>query len=207
MGNFVDPFMKSHWDQRYAGDIYAYGKEPNYFFRLFINSLPPGKILLPGEGEGRNAVYAAGKGWHVFALDQSTEGQRKAMNLAREKGVEIRYDIGDLANIDYPESSFDVVSLIFVHLPPEIRQDVHAKLISMLRPGGIFHMVAFKPEQLQHQTGGPRDLRLLYDEALLRQDLSALIDLRFFHIDSFFEEGPHHLGRFQAIEVQGKAAV
>ncbi len=48
--------------------------------------------------------------------------KKKAMNLAREKGVEIRYDIGDLANIDYPESSFDVVSLIFVHLPPEIRQ-------------------------------------------------------------------------------------
>ncbi len=54
------------WDIRYSDSEYAYGTEPNVYFKSFIDTHSSGKILLPGEGEGRNAVYAAVKGWEVF---------------------------------------------------------------------------------------------------------------------------------------------
>ena len=53
--------MKDFWNDRYGRAEYAYGKNPNVFFKEQLDLLPPGKILLPAEGEGRNAVYAAEK--------------------------------------------------------------------------------------------------------------------------------------------------
>ena len=65
MNNFDSKF----WDERFAAEEYIYGTEPNKFFREQLDKLPPGKILLLGEGEGRNAVYAAKSGWLVHAVD------------------------------------------------------------------------------------------------------------------------------------------
>ena len=69
--NYNDKDMKEFWDSRYREKEYAYGIEPNEFFKEFIDNNNPGKILLPGEGEGRNAVYSASKGWQVDAFDYS----------------------------------------------------------------------------------------------------------------------------------------
>ena len=55
--------MKEFWNERYSQEAYAYGTEPNAFFKSRIDQLSPGKLLLPAEGEGRNAVYAATKGF------------------------------------------------------------------------------------------------------------------------------------------------
>ena len=65
--------MKEFWNQRYSDSEYAYGKKPNRFFKREIDRLNPGSLFLPGEGEGRNAVYAATKGWNGHALDSSSE--------------------------------------------------------------------------------------------------------------------------------------
>lgn len=195
--------MKEHWDQRYNSEAYVYGTEPNLHFKAFIDKLRPGKILLPGEGEGRNAVYAASKGWEVTAMDQSHQACRKALLLAERNDLTIDYHVSDILAFDPPMKDFDVVSLVFVHLPPDIRQKIHRQLIQMLKPGGLFHMVAFSPEQLQYQSGGPKDLALLYDEDILRSDLQPLQDLQCVEIDGYFEEGAFHHGRYQAIEVIG----
>ncbi|HBQ61731.1 MAG TPA: SAM-dependent methyltransferase, partial [Balneolaceae bacterium] len=56
--------------------------------------------VLPADGEGRNAVHAAQKGWDVTAVDYSDSGKEKALKLASEKGVEINYDLSDLAEYD-----------------------------------------------------------------------------------------------------------
>ena len=64
--------MKTFWDARYSSKEFVYGKEPNDFFASELNKLNPGKMLLPGEGEGRNAAYAASQGWSVDAFDKET---------------------------------------------------------------------------------------------------------------------------------------
>jgi SAM-dependent methyltransferase len=196
--------MKSFWDQRYSSREYVYGTEPNTRFRRMIDALPAGRILLPGEGEGRNAVYAAAKGWEVVALDQSSEGRCKALNLAKEKNVILEYRVEDLDTAVLPPSSFDLVSLVFVHLPPDIRPGVHSRLIQSLRPGGIFHMLAFRPAQLEMGTGGPRAPELLYSRALLEKEFASLRDLQFELIEEHFEEGSYHQGLYKGIEMTGK---
>lgn len=87
--------MKAFWNQRYDEPEYAYGTQPNLFFKDQLDQLTPGKLLMPAEGEGRNAVYAAGKGWEVTAFDSSSSGQKKALRLAQEKKVTLNYLVAD----------------------------------------------------------------------------------------------------------------
>ena len=66
------------WDNRYATDDFVYGTEPNDFLRHCANYIPDGPVLCLGEGEGRNAVFLAGRGHAVTAMDQSSVGLHKA---------------------------------------------------------------------------------------------------------------------------------
>jgi SAM-dependent methyltransferase len=63
--------MKEHWDQRYAESKYIYGTAANLFFEEQLARFKPASILLPGDGEGRNAAHAARQGWKVDAFDYS----------------------------------------------------------------------------------------------------------------------------------------
>lgn len=76
--------MQDFWNERYNREEYVYGEAPNEYFRQQLQTLTPGSILMPLEGEGRNGVYAAGLGWQVDAFDMSTEGKRKALQLAKK---------------------------------------------------------------------------------------------------------------------------
>ena len=86
------------WNKRYKAEVSAYGTKPNVFFKQEIDKLTPGKLLLPCEGEGRNAVYAAVKGWEVSAFDQSVEGMKKAIISAKQSHVEIDSLVVDMVN-------------------------------------------------------------------------------------------------------------
>ena len=91
------PFQTSRfWNDRYAQPEFAYGTEPNQFFADQLAQLTPGTLLLPAEGEGRNAVFAAQHGWTVDAFDFSEAAQTKARQLAANRGISISYTLGDL---------------------------------------------------------------------------------------------------------------
>ncbi len=74
--------MTEFWESRYGNDEYGYGKTPNLFFKNIIDELEPGELFLPGDREGRNAVYAAELGWEVETMDLATTGGEKAFLLA-----------------------------------------------------------------------------------------------------------------------------
>ncbi len=105
--------MNDFWNERYATLEYAYGTEPNQFYKEQLAMLATGKILFPAEGEGRNAVYAATQGWQVTAFDPSIEGKRKAEQLASENGVSIDYQIDNYEFVDFSPELFDCIVLIF----------------------------------------------------------------------------------------------
>ena len=84
--------------------------------------MDPGKILLPAEGEGRNAVFAASIGWNVTAFDISDAGKEKAERLADKYGVNIQYMIGDVKDLVFEVESFDAIGLVFAHFPGMFRQ-------------------------------------------------------------------------------------
>ena len=102
---------KDFWNERYGQESYAFGCDPNVFFAGKINELPPGKLLLPAEGEGRNAVYAATLGWDVTAFDMSEAGKVKSDQLAQLHNVSIKYEVGTFDTISYPINSFDCINL------------------------------------------------------------------------------------------------
>src|SRR5690554_7596542 len=64
------------WNKRYSGKEFVYGEQPNIFLQQQLEKLPVGHILLAGEGEGRNAVYAATLGWKVTAYDIDRKSTR-----------------------------------------------------------------------------------------------------------------------------------
>jgi len=74
--------MKDFWNERYDEESYAYGNSPNVFFKQQLDKLKVGSLLLPAEGEGRNAVYALSWGWEVLAFDFSESAMVKAKKLA-----------------------------------------------------------------------------------------------------------------------------
>ena len=79
--------MKEMWNNRYGAEGYAYGTEPNVFFQQALTKYKPsGSMLLPCEGEGRNAVFAASTGLEITAFDLSKEGKNKAEKLAARSG-------------------------------------------------------------------------------------------------------------------------
>ena len=124
--------MKDLWNQRYNTDEYVYGREANAFFVSSLEALKPGKILLPGEGEGRNAVFAAGQGWKVDAFDQSSVGAEKTERFAREKGVQINYKACELEDYPFEEGIYDVIGLVYFHAPTPVRKLLHQKVLEAL---------------------------------------------------------------------------
>ena len=77
-------FGNELWNERFSTNEYIYGTNPNKFFKEQIDKINPGRLLLLGEGEGRNSVYAATKGWIIDAVDFSQTAKDKALMLAKK---------------------------------------------------------------------------------------------------------------------------
>jgi SAM-dependent methyltransferase len=186
--------MREMWDQRFAGENYFYGTEPNVFFREKLDSMAPGRLLLPAEGEGRNAVYAARTGWSVDAVDFSEEGRKKALHLASMHDVRIRYDLADITSHDFGTRIYDAIALVYVHLDPVSRAFFHRRVLNALKPGGFLILEAFSLDQLRNSTGGPKSPEMLYSKKILQADFEGQ---EFIYLDEVTfnnNEGPGHSG-------------
>lgn len=189
------------WDARYAGEDYVYGKEPNDFLAAQANRLPRGRALCLAEGEGRNAVFLAGLGYAVLAVDASTQGLAKAEKLARERGVAIDTRVADLAAYPITPGHWDLIVSIFCHLPPPVRRHVHRAAVAGLRPGGAFLLEAYTPRQLEFGTGGPPTRELLMNLASLREELKGLHFVHAAETERDVVEGRLHTGRGAVVQL------
>ena len=141
------------WDKRFSRDMYLYGKEPVEFLRSRIGNLPKGKALCLAAGEGRNAVYLAGQGYDVTAMDPSPKGLEKAAALAAERGVSIKTEVGDLQEgYEMGVEQYDLITDFYYHDPQMLPDVMHA-----LKPGGMFAMQNFSIQQLQTNRFGPKN--------------------------------------------------
>ena len=187
--------MKEFWNNRYAEKEYAYGTEPNQFLKENLGLLPKGKILFVAEGEGRNAVFAAQNGFDVYALDYSESAKDKALQLALDKKVTLQYSVFDVLECSYPENFFDVVVLIFAHFPFEIRKKAHQKIQSFLKPNGKILFEAFTKEQLNYESGGPKEITMLFSEKEIKDEFSE-VSFDFINTEIIkLNEGPYHQGK------------
>lgn len=201
--------MRQSWDERYSTEAYAYGEEPNVYFREILAELPAGKLLLPAEGEGRNAVHAARQGWAVEAFDQSAAGKSKALQLAEKHGVSISYQVGDALEMAYPAETFDAIALIYAHFPADIRAAVHRHLLPSLKVGGVVILEAFSKRhiplrQANPAVGGPTDIAMLFSEEEIRQEFPAMDIIALTETEIELNEGAYHIGRGSVIRFVGR---
>lgn len=196
--------MKTFWDERYSQNEYIYGKEPNVFFKKKLLKLFPGKILLPGEGEGRNAVYAASLGWNVTAFDQSVEAKKKCLKLASETNVEINYLVNDFQNFYSEVDYFDCIALIFVHTPKNFRKIFHTKLIKYLKPSGKIILEAFSKKQINNNSGGPKNIEMLFSVDELKEDFLSLNKISIAEAEIDLNESNFHNGKANVIRLVGQ---
>jgi ubiquinone/menaquinone biosynthesis C-methylase UbiE len=195
--------MSQFWNERYAVEEYVYGTKPNRFYCEQLEKLPPGKILFPAEGEGRNAVHAATKQWQVTAFDTSIEAKKKAEKLATKNNINLIYHHSDYETIKLEKESFDCVVLIYAHIQPEKRKAYHQKMASFLKPGGTLILEAFSKNQIKYNTGGPKNMEMLYSNKELHNDFSFFSELSVYETEIELDEGPFHNGSASVVRVRG----
>lgn len=197
------------WNDRYSNAAFAYGEEPNNFFKEQIEKLNPGTILFPAEGEGRNAVYAAKLGWEAAAFDISEEGKNKALKLAEANNVTIDYKVGELETLNYQPEQFDAIALIYAHFPAEIKSALHRMLESYLRKGGNIIFEAFSKKHLEYlavndKVGGPKDIESLFSIEEIKADFSNYEIIQLEEKEIELNEGLFHNGKGSVIRFIGK---
>jgi SAM-dependent methyltransferase len=185
---------KEFWNERYATHPTVYGLQPNSFFRDQLDRIKPGKLLLPAEGEGRNAIYAAKQGWSVTAFDYSETAKEKALAFAKNNNVLLQYTAGVIGEIKLPAETYDAIALIYVHLAEPVRRLLHQQCIQALKPGGIIIIEAFCKEQINNQSGGPKDIDLLYSLPEVLSDFEGMEKSISKKESIFLEEGNFHVG-------------
>jgi len=194
---------KNNWDNRYDDERFFYGEEPNYLVKRELPSVPVGRGLFLAEGEGRNAVYAAGLGHDVVAVDNSSVGKRKALELASRSGVELEYRCEDIVAGDWDSEEWDFVVLCFSHLPPAVMGDVHRRVVACLRPGGRVLLVSFAKSQFGRHSGGPPSVEWLHDVEELREEFVGIEWERLEECEVELRESVGHFGLGMVIEGVG----
>lgn len=193
--------MKEFWDSRYKEPDFAYGTRPNEFFQENLDKLPVGKLLLPAEGEGRNAVYAARKGWDVTAFDFSIQAMLKTFQLAERYDVSLQYTVQDAANFSAKGIEYDSVGLFYAHFPIELRAVFHQKVTQSLKKSGYVLLEAFHKNQKYYTSGGPKDETLLFSVEELQKEFEGLNILTLEDKIIELDEGQYHQGKAHVVRM------
>jgi 2-polyprenyl-3-methyl-5-hydroxy-6-metoxy-1,4-benzoquinol methylase len=205
----MEQLWRDRWNDRYSKEGFAYGELPNQYLKEQLDKLSRGTILFPAEGEGRNAVYAAKLGWTVSAFDISSEGQKKALQLAASNHVNIDYQVGELQAMNYKEGQFDAIALIYAHFPADIKSSYHKTLDRFLRKGGIIIFEAFSKSHLDYlarneKVGGPKDIESLFSIDEIKSDFPDYEFDELTEVEIELNEGLFHNGTASVIRFVGR---
>lgn len=192
-------YDQSFWNERYAGDTYIYGTEPNSFLAEHCGLLA-GPVLSLSEGEGRNAVFLASRGLDVLAVDISPVALEKAKKLAESRGVKIKTVVADLAAFQPGENRYGSVVSIFAHLPSAVRNKLYPLIERSLKPGGTLILEAYSEDQLSRDTGGPKDADMLMTADKLRREFPNLEPVLLREIEREVSEGKGHTGMGSVVQ-------
>ena len=191
------------WDKKFSREGYFYGFEPNAFIASKTELLvPKGEVLCLGEGEGRNAVFLASKGFDVTALDASPIGMSKALMMATNKGVSFQVELLDLEQWK-PTKCYDAVVTSYLHLEDPLRTQAFQQAIQTLKTDGYFIGEFFSLNQIPRESGGPKKPDLLYTLESLASIFSTK-DCEILHLqeeDVPLDEGKGHQGDALVIRV------
>ena len=166
----------AEWDTRYAErDGAKWSGRPNGRLVAEVAGLAPGRALDVGCGEGADAIWLAGRGWAVTAVDISSVALGRAQQAAERVSAEVEWVAGDVLELSFPSSSFDLVSLQYPALPKAAGERAVRTLLETVRAGGLLLAVYhdLDEEHREHMKSrgvdpadyvGADDIRLLLDD-------------------------------------------
>jgi SAM-dependent methyltransferase len=129
------------WDQRYADREQRWSGLPNGTLVVEIEGTSPGTVLDVGCGEGADAIWLAGQGWTVTAVDISSLAVDRARRAAADAGVEVDWQVVDLPNEPLGEERFDLVSVHYPALRRTPGDEAVRAVIDAVAPGGTLLVV------------------------------------------------------------------
>jgi SAM-dependent methyltransferase len=137
-------FDEQSFEEMYRATDALWSGRPNAQLVAEAAGLSPGTALDVGCGEGADAIWLAGRGWQVTAVDFAATALDRGAAQAATRGDEvagrIRWVQADVTQWE-PGERFDLVSAQFMHLPPEERRELFAQLAAAVRPGGTLLVV------------------------------------------------------------------
>lgn len=154
------------WEEHYGANERVWSGRVNVQLAKIVEPLAPGRALDLGCGEGADAIWLAGRGWQVVAVDVSKTALDRAAQDAAAAGVaeRIRFEWHDLTET-FPEGGFDLVSAQFFHSPLDVdRTAALRRAAGAVVPGGSLLIVdhGATPEWTW-KDGHPHDLPTLQE--------------------------------------------
>ncbi|MCF6270465.1 MAG: class I SAM-dependent methyltransferase [Melioribacteraceae bacterium] len=189
----MEDYQKT-WNDRYGGSDFLFGKIPNEYFKSKLDTLTQGKLFLPGDGEGRNGVYASQNGWSVTSADFSEIAIKRAKEFASSCNVEINFIFSNLITEELQENKFDVLGISFLHFNGKNKGIVHRKLGRTLKIGGYVILECFSESQIKLNSGGPRKKDSLYNIQELKEYYSNFEFIELEDNKVTLKEGDAHIG-------------
>lgn len=164
------------WDDRYRSKDLVWGAEANRWVVREVADLPPGNALDLAAGEGRNSLWLAARGWQVTAADFSSVALDRGRQLAAGQPAEVAERITwlhtDVTNWTPDEAAFDLVLLVYVHLPAQQRGTLLRRAAQAVAPGGTLLVVGHDTTNLTDGFGGPQDPEVLFTPEDVLTDLA-----------------------------------
>jgi cyclopropane fatty-acyl-phospholipid synthase-like methyltransferase len=135
------------------------GRPQPVFARLADSGLLGGRVLDSGCGTGEHTLLAAEHGADAVGIDLSARAIGQARQKAAERGVTVRFEVGDALDLGSLGLTFDTVidSGVFHVFDDAERAQYVTSLASALEPGGTCYLVCFSDRQ--PGTAGPRRIR------------------------------------------------
>jgi SAM-dependent methyltransferase len=161
------------WDERHgAGDFEGVG--PNPTLVAGVAGLRPGAALELAAGSGTNAVWLAIQGWQTTAVDWSPVGLANGRAKAEAAGVHVDWLERDLFVWAPPERSFDLVAIVYLHVPPDERANIYPRAAAAVAPGGRLLIVGHDKLNATEGEGGPPDTVRLFTAEEVAAELLAV---------------------------------
>jgi SAM-dependent methyltransferase len=110
-----------------------------------VKPTPRDRLLDLGTGTGELAIRAAAAGAQVTAIDIAEPMVEKARAAAREAGVDIRVDVGNVEYLPYEDSCFDVLVSAFGLIFAPDHANVASELARVSCSGARLGFTAWKP--------------------------------------------------------------
>jgi SAM-dependent methyltransferase len=144
---------RGFWEKRWARALREHGDAvaqmpPNGLLTETAGPLAPGRALDAGCGHGSEALWLAGHGWQVTALDFSATVLDHCRSTAATLGPDIAQRVewveADLGRWAPQPLAYDFVSSLYVHVAGSVEEMV-ARLASGVAPGGTLLLVGHLP--------------------------------------------------------------